>query len=87
MVDKVVDGDTVDVRGVGRIRVIGIDTPERQALLAATHTIDEMREFINCSCAGSNGFCTARSGARIASRKNRSVMPVAIIVIRERRNE
>lgn len=25
----VVDGDTVDVAGVGRIRVIGIDTPER----------------------------------------------------------
>jgi len=27
----VVDGDTVDVGGVGRIRVIGIDTPERGA--------------------------------------------------------
>jgi endonuclease YncB( thermonuclease family) len=26
-----VDGDTVDVDGVGRIRVIGIDTPERGA--------------------------------------------------------
>lgn len=25
----VVDGDTVDVAGVGRVRVIGIDTPER----------------------------------------------------------
>lgn len=30
-VDHVVDGDTVDVAGVGRIRVIGIDTPERGA--------------------------------------------------------
>jgi len=30
-VTKVVDGDTVDVGGVGRIRVIGIDTPEREA--------------------------------------------------------
>jgi len=28
-VTHVVDGDTVDVEGVGRIRVIGIDTPER----------------------------------------------------------
>ena len=28
---NVVDGDTVDVDGVGRIRVIGIDTPERGA--------------------------------------------------------
>jgi len=27
-VTHVVDGDTVDVEGVGRIRVIGIDTPE-----------------------------------------------------------
>jgi endonuclease YncB( thermonuclease family) len=30
-VTYVVDGDTVDVEGVGRIRVIGIDTPERGA--------------------------------------------------------
>jgi endonuclease YncB( thermonuclease family) len=30
-VSNVVDGDTVDVQGVGRIRVIGIDTPERGA--------------------------------------------------------
>lgn len=30
-VTNVVDGDTVDVQGVGRIRVIGIDTPERGA--------------------------------------------------------
>jgi endonuclease YncB( thermonuclease family) len=28
-VSHVVDGDTLDVAGVGRIRVIGIDTPER----------------------------------------------------------
>ena len=28
IVTNVVDGDTVDVAGVGRIRVIGIDTPE-----------------------------------------------------------
>jgi endonuclease YncB( thermonuclease family) len=31
VVSNVVDGDTVDVEGVGRIRVIGIDTPERGA--------------------------------------------------------
>ncbi len=31
VVSNVVDGDTVDVDGVGRIRVIGIDTPERGA--------------------------------------------------------
>ena len=30
-VTNVVDGDTIDVEGVGRIRVIGIDTPERGA--------------------------------------------------------
>ena len=30
-VTNVVDGDTLDVEGVGRIRVIGIDTPERGA--------------------------------------------------------
>jgi endonuclease YncB( thermonuclease family) len=29
VVEYVVDGDTLDVTGVGRIRVIGIDTPER----------------------------------------------------------
>lgn len=28
-VERVVDGDTVDVAGVGRIRLIGIDAPER----------------------------------------------------------
>jgi micrococcal nuclease len=31
VVSHVVDGDTVDVQGLGRIRVIGIDTPERGA--------------------------------------------------------
>ena len=31
LVTHVVDGDTVEVAGVGRIRVIGIDTPERGA--------------------------------------------------------
>ncbi len=27
--DYVVDGDTLDVEGVGRIRLVGVDTPER----------------------------------------------------------
>jgi endonuclease YncB( thermonuclease family) len=31
IVTNVVDGDTIDVGGIGRIRVIGIDTPERGA--------------------------------------------------------
>ena len=29
VVSTVVDGDTIDVAGVGRVRLIGIDTPER----------------------------------------------------------
>jgi endonuclease YncB( thermonuclease family) len=29
VVTRVVDGDTLEVAGVGRVRVIGIDTPER----------------------------------------------------------
>jgi endonuclease YncB( thermonuclease family) len=29
VVSRVIDGDTLDVAGIGRIRVIGIDTPER----------------------------------------------------------
>ena len=28
LVERVVDGDTIIVRGVGRIRLIGVDTPE-----------------------------------------------------------
>ena len=31
VVVNVVDGDTIDVAGVGRIRLIGLDTPERGA--------------------------------------------------------
>ncbi len=31
VVTHVVDGDTIDVAGAGRVRVIGIDTPERGA--------------------------------------------------------
>ncbi len=30
-VTTIVDGDTIDVSGVGRVRLIGIDTPERGA--------------------------------------------------------
>ena len=28
LVERVVDGDTIVVRGVGRVRLIGVDTPE-----------------------------------------------------------
>lgn len=31
LVSNIVDGDTLDVEGVGRVRVVGIDTPERGA--------------------------------------------------------
>ena len=31
MVERVVDGDTIVVRGVGRVRLIGVDTPETVA--------------------------------------------------------
>jgi hypothetical protein len=46
-----------------------------------------MREFMSCSCAGSNGFCTAISGAKMATRKNSSVTAAATIVSLERRKE
>ncbi len=31
MVSHVVDGDTLDVEQVGRVRLVGIDTPEQHA--------------------------------------------------------
>ena len=31
VVERVVDGDTIVVRGVGRVRLIGVDTPETVA--------------------------------------------------------
>lgn len=31
MVSQVVDGDTIDVDGVGRVRLVGIDTPEQDS--------------------------------------------------------
>jgi len=46
-----------------------------------------MREFISSSCEGSNGFCIASNGAKIASRKNNAVTTAATMVSRERRNE
>lgn len=45
-VTRVIDGDTIDVAGVGRIRMIGIDTPERgecgfeSATWALTNLVD-----------------------------------------------
>jgi micrococcal nuclease len=40
---RVIDGDTVQLRGVGRVRLIGVDTPERGACLedAATRFTQE----------------------------------------------
>ena len=32
MVSHVVDGDTIDVDPLGRVRLVGIDTPEQDAL-------------------------------------------------------
>src|SRR5947199_2636719 len=61
--------------------------PSRNGLWPSAVHKGGMREFISCSCAGSNGFCTASNGARIASRKNSSVMAAATMVIFERRND
>src|SRR5215475_5712693 len=61
--------------------------PSRNGLWPSAVHSGEIREFISCSCAGSNGFCTASTEAKIASRKNRAVMTAAIIVMREREKE
>src|ERR1700737_2495260 len=61
--------------------------PSRNGVWPSAVHSGAMREFINCSCAGSNGFCTASREANIASRKKSAVMPAATMVRRERRNE
>src|SRR4051794_10396547 len=61
--------------------------PSRNGLWPSDVHSGAIREFISCSCAGSNGFCTASSGARMASRKNSSVTAAATMVILERRKE
>ena len=61
--------------------------PSRNGLWPSAVHSGEIREFISCSCAGSNGFCTESTDARIASRKNSTVTAAATIVSLERRNE
>jgi micrococcal nuclease len=43
----VVDGDTIDVDGVGRIRFVGVNTPER-----GERGYQEAKEFVTVSCLG-----------------------------------
>jgi micrococcal nuclease len=43
----VVDGDTIDVEGVGRIRFVGVNTPER-----GERGYQEAKEFVTVSCLG-----------------------------------
>lgn len=45
--DYVVDGDTLDVSGVGRIRLIGIDTPER-----GQPGYENATDFVKSKCLG-----------------------------------
>src|SRR4051794_41921529 len=57
--------------------------PSRNGLWPSAVHSSEIREFINCSCPGSNGFCTASWEAKIASRKNRAVTAAGTLVILE----
>ena len=46
---NVIDGDTIEVQLEGKretVRYYGIDTPERDKLLAATHDLEGMRKYI-----------------------------------------
>ncbi|MDI6701548.1 MULTISPECIES: thermonuclease family protein [Methanothermobacter] len=43
----VVDGDTIDVEGVGRIRFVGVNTPER-----GQSGYREAKDFVKSSCLG-----------------------------------
>ncbi|MBZ9570681.1 thermonuclease family protein [Methanobrevibacter sp. TMH8] len=45
--DRVVDGDTIDVSGVGRIRLVGIDTPEREQ-----SGYENATDFVKSKCLG-----------------------------------
>lgn len=44
---RVVDGDTIDVSGVGRIRFVGVDTPER-----GQTGYQESKDFVKSMCLG-----------------------------------
>lgn len=43
----VVDGDTIDVQGIGRIRFVGLNTPER-----GQSGYTEAKEFVKSLCLG-----------------------------------
>ena len=43
----VVDGDTIDVEGIGRIRFVGVNTPER-----GEEGYDSAKEFVKSKCLG-----------------------------------
>ncbi|WP_211261702.1 thermonuclease family protein [Methanobrevibacter filiformis] len=45
--DYIVDGDTLDVEGVGRIRLVGVDTPERNE-----SGYQEAKDYIKGKCLG-----------------------------------
>ena len=44
---KVVDGDTIDVEGVGRVRFVGVNTPERGQTGYQT-----AKDYVNSMCLG-----------------------------------
>jgi micrococcal nuclease len=44
---KVVDGDTIDVEGVGRVRFVGVNTPER-----GDSGYQEAKEYVKNMCLG-----------------------------------
>ena len=44
---KVVDGDTIDVEGVGRVRFVGVNTPER-----GESGYQEAKDYVKTMCLG-----------------------------------
>ncbi|KZX16796.1 thermonuclease precursor [Methanobrevibacter cuticularis] len=49
--DRVVDGDTLDVSGIGRIRLVGVDTPER-----GESGYKEATDFVKSKCLGKSVY-------------------------------
>lgn len=47
----VIDGDTIDINGVGRIRFVGINAPER-----GEHGYQESKNFVKGMCLGKTVF-------------------------------
>ena len=68
---RVIDGDTVQLRGVGRVRLIGVDTPERGRCFedAATRfTAGADRRAAGALRAGRGGHRPLRAHARLPLR-------------------